>query len=170
MVTGFAVRKLNKAIAATVGLLFLAVNVLGIARMMEIDLTIPQLNALIDATLLGNLVLFRRANPYWLMPGIVVSTDKLTQIEYEAMLDLEVSDLVLVSISRDPSDERNGVEWCIEGWTEQWDTDGHTIQFALSDRQRFGLTGIRTVAELALLTVTQAAALDIRDAMFKEIT
>ncbi len=48
MVTGFAVRKLNKAIAATVGLLFLVVNVLWIASMMEIDLAIPQLNALID--------------------------------------------------------------------------------------------------------------------------
>ena len=48
MVIGFAVRKLNKAIAATVGLLFLVVNVLWIARMMEIDLAIPQLNALID--------------------------------------------------------------------------------------------------------------------------
>ena len=48
MVTGFAVRKLNKAIAAAVGSAFLAVNVLQIARMMEIDLTIPQLNVLID--------------------------------------------------------------------------------------------------------------------------
>ena len=48
MVIGFSVRKLNKAIAATVGLLFLVVNVLWIARMMEIDLAIPQLNALID--------------------------------------------------------------------------------------------------------------------------
>jgi uncharacterized membrane protein (Fun14 family) len=48
MVIGFAVRKLNKAIAAAVGLLFLVVNVLWIARMMEIDLAIPQLNALID--------------------------------------------------------------------------------------------------------------------------
>ena len=48
MVIGFAVRKLNKAIAATVGFLFLVVNVLWIARMMEIDLAIPQLNALID--------------------------------------------------------------------------------------------------------------------------
>ncbi len=47
-VIGFAVRKLNKAIATTVGLLFLVVNVLWIARMMEIDLIIPQLNALID--------------------------------------------------------------------------------------------------------------------------
>jgi uncharacterized membrane protein (Fun14 family) len=48
MVIGFAIRKLNKAIAATVGLLFLVVNVLWIARMMEIDLAIPRLNALID--------------------------------------------------------------------------------------------------------------------------
>ena len=48
MVIGFAVRRLNKAIAAAVGLLFLAVNLLWIARMMEIDLAIPQLNALID--------------------------------------------------------------------------------------------------------------------------
>jgi uncharacterized membrane protein (Fun14 family) len=48
VVVGFAVRKLNKAIAAVVGLAFVATNVLWIARMMEIDLTIPQLNALID--------------------------------------------------------------------------------------------------------------------------
>lgn len=48
MITGFAIRKLNKVIAATVGFLFLVVNVLWIARMMEIDLTIPQLNALMD--------------------------------------------------------------------------------------------------------------------------
>ena len=48
IVVGFAVRKLNKAIAAAVGLAFMAINVLWIARMMEIDLAIPQLNVLID--------------------------------------------------------------------------------------------------------------------------
>jgi uncharacterized membrane protein (Fun14 family) len=48
MVIGFAVRKLNKAIAAALGFIFLIVNILWIARMIKIDLTIPQLNTLID--------------------------------------------------------------------------------------------------------------------------
>lgn len=50
LIVGFAIRKLNKVIAATVGLLFLVVNLLWIAKMMELDLSIPpQISAIIDA-------------------------------------------------------------------------------------------------------------------------
>ncbi|MCW3978732.1 MAG: FUN14 domain-containing protein [Candidatus Bathyarchaeota archaeon] len=51
LIVGFAVRKLNKAIAAAIGFALLAVNVLWFARMMEIDLQIPQLNELVDSLL-----------------------------------------------------------------------------------------------------------------------
>ena len=51
LIVGFAVRKLNKVIAAAIGFALLAVNVLWFARMMEIDLQIPQLNELVDSML-----------------------------------------------------------------------------------------------------------------------
>lgn len=128
-----------------------------------------------DALILGNIILFRRAKSYWSLPGgILVRTKEMRIGEYLTLLDLEVSDRVMVRVSRDPAAPENLVEWVVEGWTEEWVAEAgelhHTMLFSLSDRQRFGLTGIRTVGELAAgFTVGTAAAMTIRDAMFKEI-
>jgi hypothetical protein len=128
-----------------------------------------------DATLLANLILFRRARPYWNLPGgAMVRTKDMDPDEYRALLALDVSDLVTLSIPRSPGYPSNVVEWAVEGWVETWDAEGgevvHTMQMALSDRQRFGLTGIRTVGELAAgFTVATAGAMTARDAMFKEL-
>ncbi|HUS78927.1 MAG TPA: FUN14 domain-containing protein [Patescibacteria group bacterium] len=49
LIVGFAIRKLNKVIAAAIGFLFLVINLLWVAKMTEIDLSIPpQVNAIID--------------------------------------------------------------------------------------------------------------------------
>jgi hypothetical protein len=108
----------------------------------------------IDAHLLANLILFRRAKPYWTLPGgILVRTRQMTLAEYRDLLDLDVSDLVMIRVSRNPADAQNLVEWAVEGWVEEWNVEAgelhHTMLMSLSDRQRFGVTGIRTVGELA---------------------
>jgi len=51
LIMGVAVRKLNKVIAAVIGFTLFAVNMLWFARMMGIDLNIPQLNNLADGLL-----------------------------------------------------------------------------------------------------------------------
>jgi uncharacterized membrane protein (Fun14 family) len=51
LVVGFAFRKLNKLIAAVIGLALLAVNLLGFVKMMEIKLPIPQLDQLAETIL-----------------------------------------------------------------------------------------------------------------------
>jgi uncharacterized membrane protein (Fun14 family) len=48
LVVGFAVRKLNKVVAAVVGFSVLAINVVWFARMMEIDIPIPRVNDVMD--------------------------------------------------------------------------------------------------------------------------
>ncbi len=77
MVTGFAVRKLNKAIAAAVGLVFMATNVLWIARMMEIDLAITQFNTLID-----NLVALFPFTPQELIESYGPNLGTLTSLSF----------------------------------------------------------------------------------------
>ena len=51
LVVGFAMRKLNKVIAAVVGFALLVINVLWFARMTGVDLAIPVLNELFDSLL-----------------------------------------------------------------------------------------------------------------------
>jgi hypothetical protein len=133
------------------------------------------LNEVTDATMLANLVLFRRAKPYWNLPGgILVRTRDMSLGEYRALLELDVSSEVAVRVNRNPSAPENLVEWIVEGWAEEWNAEAgelhHTMQLSLSDRARFGLSGIRTVGELAAdFTVGSAAAITVRDALFKEI-
>jgi hypothetical protein len=124
-----------------------------------------------DATLLANLILFRRARAYWSMPNaLTVLTDDLGKDAYGQVLDLDVGSLLLVPVAHSPGVPGALVEWVVEGWVETWGTDGHRIQYALSDRQRFGLTAVRTVGELAAgFTVATAGALTIRNALFKEV-
>jgi hypothetical protein len=125
--------------------------------------------------MLANLVLFRRAKPYWNLPGgILVRTRDMSLGEYRALLELDVSSEVAVRVNRNPSAPENLVEWIVEGWAEEWNAEAgelhHTMQLSLSDRARFGLSGIRTVGELAAdFTVGSAAAITVRDALFKEI-
>jgi len=51
LVIGFAVRKLNRAIAAVFGFSILAINVVWFARMMGVELPISLFNDLIDSLL-----------------------------------------------------------------------------------------------------------------------
>ncbi|MGD2201584.1 MAG: FUN14 domain-containing protein [Candidatus Bathyarchaeota archaeon] len=49
LVVGFALRKLNKVVAAFLGLSFLSVNILWLIRILELDLDLPpQINAISD--------------------------------------------------------------------------------------------------------------------------
>ncbi len=51
LVVGSAVRKLNKVIAAALGFSILAINVIWFARMMGVELPVPQVNDLVDSLL-----------------------------------------------------------------------------------------------------------------------
>ena len=51
MVIGFAVRKLNKVIAAVVGFSLMAINVVWFMKILEIDIAIPVLDHIADALL-----------------------------------------------------------------------------------------------------------------------
>lgn len=133
------------------------------------------LNTQPDALLLGELILYRRAQPYWSVPGgVVVRSAAMTPQDYTALLDLDISSVVLVNVAREPGEPENVVEWVVEGWQEEWGVEHdelhHTMWLSLSDRQRFGATGLRTVGEVATeFTVGTAAALTVRELMFKEI-
>lgn len=51
LVFGFALRRLNKAIAALLGFSILAINVIWFARMMGIELPVPEVNEVVDSIL-----------------------------------------------------------------------------------------------------------------------
>ncbi len=51
LVLGFVLRRLNKAIAALLGFSILAINVIWFARMMGIELPIPEVNEVFDSVL-----------------------------------------------------------------------------------------------------------------------
>jgi uncharacterized membrane protein (Fun14 family) len=51
LIMGFAVRKLNRVIAAVIGFTLFVINALWFARMMGIDLNVPQLNNFADGLL-----------------------------------------------------------------------------------------------------------------------
>ena len=48
LVIGFMIRKLNKAIAATMGLLIIAINVFWFLRMLEIPINLPAIDPILD--------------------------------------------------------------------------------------------------------------------------
>ena len=51
LVVGFAIRKLNKAIATMLGFSILTINVIWFARMMGVELLTHQVNDLVDSLL-----------------------------------------------------------------------------------------------------------------------
>lgn len=88
-----------------------------------------------DVRLLGLLVLARRKQPRWRMPGVMVEPDKATEAERDASLRMDVSTPVLVPVGVDPSPTpAPAAEWFVEGWVHQWAGDGERVQYALSAR------------------------------------
>ena len=97
-----------------------------------------------DADRLALHIIARRAQPYWLMPGVMVPLDDLPAVDFDVLQDAEVSTGILAPISQQPGTLPAPVtDWVVEGWTETFDESGHWMQLALSDRDRYGATGQR---------------------------
>jgi hypothetical protein len=105
-----------------------------------------------DASLLGALILARRKDPRWVMPGVMVLPTRCTPAELDALLALEVSDGVVVPIEVNPSPTPGrDTQWTVEGWVEEWagpPPNGWQVQLALSDRLGADTTGLRDWAEV----------------------
>lgn len=100
-----------------------------------------------DATQAGQLALLilgRRAQPYWRMPGVLVDYFGTTINQANRLDTLEVSDGVTFPVAVDPG-PTPGVqtEWTLEGWVEEWSGAAHLLQLSVSDRRRTGATGLR---------------------------
>jgi hypothetical protein len=133
------------------------------------DVTVPAL-AEADAEQLAQLILRRRAWPYWSSPSVLVFADDLDESGKAAVAGIEVSSGVLLPLPIHepgpvPSDLSLGV---VEGWVETWDTSGHTIQYAVSDAARWNDTRLRTWDEMATETWGYWAAGDWSDQLIKE--
>jgi len=105
-----------------------------------------------QASQLALLILARRAQPYWRMPGVLASYELASINEQAAFDSLEVSEGVTIAVDTAPAPTPgNLTEWTVEGWVEEWAEAGHTLQLALSDRARTGGTGLRSWAEMGNL-------------------
>jgi hypothetical protein len=105
-----------------------------------------------DASVLGALILARRKDPRWVMPGVMVAPQKCSPAELDALLALDVSTGVVVPIEVNPAPTPGReTQWTVEGWVEEWSgppPNGWNIQLALSDRLGADTSGLRTWAEL----------------------
>jgi len=113
----------------------------------------------VNADQLALMVLARRKNPFWTMPGIVLPMDAMTAVDRESVQSLEVGTGVLLPIGLQPDRTPAPVAaWTVEGWQEQWDESGHTLVLAVTDRARSSAAGLRTWETAALGTWADWAA------------
>lgn len=90
-----------------------------------------------QAAVLAATVLSRRAYPYWAMPGVIVPYEEVTDSEYAALQNLDVSVGVLVPVEIEPNPTPAPVaQWAVEGLVEEWRQDGYWVQIAMSDWAR----------------------------------
>lgn len=98
---------------------------------------------------LALLVIGRRAQPYWRMPGVIADYSDTTANQAARLDALEVSEGVTIPVEVNPSPTPgDATEWTVEGWVEEWASDGHFLQVSLSDRRRTGAVGLRNWAEM----------------------
>ena len=89
-----------------------------------------------DAATLAAAILARRAQPRWVMPGVVALRDKATPSQWAQVMPVEVADTVLVDVQTTPTPTPGAATpWTVEGWVETWESAGRRIQFALSEHR-----------------------------------
>jgi len=90
-----------------------------------------------QAAVLGNLILARRAWPYWVMPSTMIHGDPLPLPDRWAVAALDVSSLVSLPIPDVPDATPVPTRvWVTEGWVQMWDESGEWVQLAVSDQAR----------------------------------
>lgn len=98
-----------------------------------------------DARLLALLVLARRKQPRWRMPGVFALPDSATPAEWEAALRMDVSTIAVVPVEAGPTPTPGEAsEWYVEGWVHEYGTDGERLQIALSARNASETSGLTT--------------------------
>lgn len=98
---------------------------------------------------LGLLILGRRAQPYWRMPGVIADYRGTTAVQANRLDSLEMGEGATFPVPVTPGPTPGTQhEWTIEGWVEEWSTEGHRLQLAVSDRRRTGGTGLRDWAAM----------------------
>jgi hypothetical protein len=89
-----------------------------------------------DATLLATAVLARRAQPRWVMPGVVVLRDNATDAEWVPVAQLDFGHTALIDVTEAPAPTPGLMTpWTVEGWVELWEPSGRRIQLALSEHR-----------------------------------
>lgn len=124
-----------------------------------------------DADQLALLILARRAQPYWIMPGVTVDATAAARPVRQLLARLEVGSIILVPIPTNPGPVpvTSYGSWLVEGWTETADIDGHTyLQLHLTDAARWVTTRLRTWQEAKSATWGQEAAGSWLDALIVE--
>lgn len=92
-----------------------------------------------DVNEMGNTLLTRRRDPYWEVPGIMVQSLDSTTADYRAVNEMQIGTGLLLDIPVEPGPIGQVESWSVEGWVETWDVyNVQTMQFAVSDRQRWG--------------------------------
>lgn len=87
-----------------------------------------------DAALLGLIVLGKRAQPRWVMPGVVALRDQATAAQWAQVAALGVGHTALIDIETAPAATPGAItSWTVEGWVETWASEGRRIQLALSE-------------------------------------
>ena len=94
----------------------------------------------------GNMILARRAQPKWTLPGTLYTDwTRNTDVQERAMLSVDVSDTVLLPISPVPGDVPAPVSpWTVEGWIEVIDSTGRYSQLSVTDISRYSARSLRT--------------------------
>ena len=99
--------------------------------------------------LVGQMVLFRRSQPRWVMPGVLIDGASNTDPQERAALDLDVSHGVLLPVSPVPGPTPSPVSaWSVEGWVDVIDTFP-TMQLSLTDRTQYSFGTINTWSDVA---------------------
>lgn len=100
-----------------------------------------------QAGVLAALIVARRAQPWWRMPGVMLDWDTMSPAEAKQAHMLAVSEQLLLPIPTQPGPTpAAAARWIVEGWVEQWDSDGHTQQVAVSEASRSVAAGITSWA------------------------
>ena len=94
---------------------------------------------------LALLILGRRAQPWWRMPGVLIDYADTTGNQAARLDAMDVSEGATLPVPPEPGPTPADLaQWTIEGWVEEWGAGGHLLQLALTDRRRTGSTGIRS--------------------------
>jgi len=113
-----------------------------------------------QASLLALTILSRRAQPYWLMPGVLVPYEELNVPNTVSMQFLDVSVGILAPVPDAPANTPAELQqWAVEGYVEEWREDGYWAQLSLSDWGRSSSSMVRTYGSVRDgLNYAQAAA------------